>query len=301
MIIIADSGATKTDWLITFTNDRNYKIIKTEGINPFHQTEEKIRDIVFKQFMPEILASANNNCECSCKGTSGNPSEKEGVKIYFYGAGCLPEPSKVIKKILSEAFPDSEITVETDLTGAARALCQHSRGIACILGTGSNSCMYDGEKVADNISPLGYILGDEGSGAYIGKRFIGDCLKKQLPESLKDGFLNEYNLSVSDILRKVYREPQANRFLASVTPYIYNNKSNPHVRKLLKDCFSEFFRRNVLNYNITDDLKINFTGSVAWYFHDEIIETAKDMRLNLGIFMKEPILGLLDFHLSSEN
>ena len=241
MILIADSGATKTDWLINDINKS--EILKTEGINPFHQDENYIRRIIETDLLPQI--------------------EKENIsEIYFYGAGCLPEPAEKIINILQDFFNGTKVHAYTDLMGAARALCGKKPGIACILGTGSNSCMYDGKEITKNVSPLGYILGDEGSGAYLGKKFIADCLKGQLPENIKNDFLRNCGLTVEDILRKVYREPQANRFLASLTPYIYNRKHEAQVKNFLCECFTDFFERNVMKYDTS--LEISFTGSVSW-------------------------------------
>ena len=277
MILISDSGATKTDWLLI--NNGITELIKTEGLNPFHQTEPYIHKIIENSLMPQLKNYKYNE-------------DIDGV--FFYGAGCISEFSMKIKNILEEYFPKAKITAESDLMGAARALCGNNSGIACILGTGSNSCMYDGEKIICNISPLGYILGDEGSGAYLGKRFIADCLKRQLPEYIKEGLMEEYNLTTEDILNRVYRQPQANRFLASITPYIYKAKKDPHVKTFLNDCFAEFFKRNIMEYDTT--LDISFAGSIAWYFQEDIKETAISLGLKTGIFIKEPIWGLKNFH-----
>ena len=197
MILIADSGSTKTDWCIgsSFT-------IQTKGINPFHQSEEVIQQILTNELLPQM------------------PEEVLIDAIYFYGAGCTPEKSPIIQRTLSHCFPQCTIEVNSDLLGAARALCGKSPGIACILGTGSNSCFYDGQQITSNVSPLGYILGDEGSGAVLGKRLVGDCLKKQLPEHICHSFLDTFGLTPAQIIEKVYRQPQANRFLASLTPFL---------------------------------------------------------------------------------
>lgn len=279
MILIADSGATKTDWMIV--SDNITKTIGTEGINPFHQSEDYIRNTIISSFLPQ-LEKEENICKDSIS------------EIYFYGAGCLPEPALKIEKILKECFPKATVQANTDLLGAARALCGRNPGIACILGTGANSCMYDGEKIISNVSPLGYILGDEGSGAYLGKRFISDCLKQQLPEYIKTGLLDEFNLTQADILNKVYREPQANRFLASITTYIYKVRKDPYVKVFLNECFTDFFKRNIMGYDTS--YEISFVGSVAWYFQEYIKEAAEHLGLKIGTFIKEPIWGLKEFH-----
>lgn len=280
MILIADSGATKTDWMIVSGNGAA-RIVNTEGINPFHQSEDHIRRTVNASLLPQM--------------GDGIDTHNDGITaIYFYGAGCLPGYEMKIKEILNETFTNAEVHTETDLMGAARALCGNTAGIVCILGTGSNSCMYDGSRITRNTPSLGYILGDEGSGAYLGKRFMADCLKRQFPEYIRRGFLEEYGLTAEDILDKVYRQPQANRFLASVTPYIHKVRDDSNVRIFLHDCFTEFFRRNIMGYDTA--LDISFAGSVAWYFREEVRESAKEAGLRTGKFMKEPIWGLKEFH-----
>lgn len=277
MILIADSGATKTDWCFgTTLSDR--QTIQTEGINPFHMDKAYIDGIILQQLIPQLPASALSDC----------------TAIHFYGAGCLPERTEGITRTLRNLFPQATVQVNTDLLGAARALCQREPGIACILGTGSNSCLYDGTQIIDNISPLGYILGDEGSGAYLGKRFVGDCLKRQLPGFLAEGLMERYGLTLPNLLEKVYRQPQANRFLASLTPYIYEQREVPEVKEFLKDCFREFFKRNVLLYKRT--WPVSFVGSIAWYFQQEIQESAKELQLPIGRFVKNPIDELSVYH-----
>lgn len=276
MLLLADSGATKTDWYFG-NNPTEGLTIQTEGINPFHQSPAMIRDIMERQLLPSLNASPE-----SCN------------RIFFYGAGCTPSKSKDVARILQDFFPDALVAVESDLLGAARSACKDHAGIACILGTGSNSCLYDGQEIIKNISPLGYILGDEGSGAYLGKRFIADCLKGQLPETLRDGLLEEYGLTTADILDKVYRQPQANRFLAGFTPYIYKHKTERQVHCFLTDCFHEFFRRNVLPYQ--SPLPTSFVGSIAWFFREEIEESAHEMNISTGLFVKSPIEGLKTYH-----
>lgn len=277
MILIADSGATKTDWCFGVTlSDR--QTIHTEGINPFHMDQTCMEEIIRHQLIPQLPASFQPEC----------------TAIHFYGAGCLPERTGGIVHILEHLFPHASVQVSSDLLGAARSLCQREPGIACILGTGSNSCLYDGTQIIGNISPLGYILGDEGSGAYLGKRFVGDCLKQQLPAFLAEGLMERYGLTRADILDKVYRQPQANRFLASLTPYIYEQREVPEVKEFLKDCFTAFFKRNVLLYKRT--WPVSFVGSIAWYFQEEIRESASELHLAIGRFIKSPIDELAAYH-----
>lgn len=279
MILIADSGATKTDWCVGTTLHHS-QIIQTEGINPFHQEADKINLILHNRLLPQLPCS---------------PSDIQTV--FFYGAGCTPDKIEKLSYLLVQAFPHAKVEVHSDLMGAARALCQRQPGIACILGTGANSCLYDGEKITQNIPPLGYILGDEGGGAYLGKRFLGDCIKQQLPSSLLKGLLEEYQLTLPAILDKVYRQPLANRFLASLTPYIYRCKQQPEVHHFLTACFADFFQRNVLSYPGCHQLPVSFTGSIAWYFRPEIEETARKSNLHPSVFIQAPIQELKRFHL----
>lgn len=275
MILIADSGATKTDWYAG-TNPDNGQLIETSGINPFHLKEEDVFRIIREQLVAQ-LANAD-----SC------------TAVYFYGAGCIPEKTAVIRRSLEHFFPRADIQIHTDLLGAARALCGRQPGIVCILGTGSNSCLYDGTQITDNISPLGYILGDEGSGACIGKRFIADCLKRQLPKQVSEDFFREYKLTPADVLDRVYRQPQANLFLSAITPYIYRHKDIPAIQTLLTDCFAEFFRRNVLQY--AQQLPVSFVGSIACIFEQELREAASRCGLQVDKIIKQPIHSLIAYH-----
>lgn len=276
MKLIADSGATKTDWCIG-QDQTNAHIIQTQGINPFHQFSEHIGKVLKEELLPQLKEAENIS------------------QIYFYGAGCTPEKSPIVKEALQALFPQAEIEVKSDLLGAARSLCGKEPGIACILGTGSNSCEYDGEKITSNVSPLGYILGDEGSGAVLGKRLVGDCLKYQLPEYICKAFMEETKLTSAEIIDKVYRQPQANRFLASLTPFLSHHREKPEIQALLVGCFNDFFTRNVMQYDF-QQAKVHFTGSIAWYFQEEVKEAAKKLNIQTGKFIKSPIHGLIAYH-----
>lgn len=276
MRLIADSGATKTDWC--FGQDKeNALMIHTQGINPFHQTKEQIGQVLTSELLPQLGDAANIG------------------HIHFYGAGCTPEKAIIVKEELQTLFPQAEVEVQSDLSGAARSLCGKEQGIACILGTGSNSCEYDGQEMKKQVSPLGYILGDEGSGAYLGKRLVGDCLKRQLPEHICQAFLEETRLTPAEIIEKVYRQPQANRFLASLTPFLSRHREEPEIHTLLVGCFRDFFQRNVMQYNYSS-CQVHFTGSVAWYFQEEVKEAAETLNIHTGKFIKNPIYGLIDYH-----
>ena len=281
MILIADSGSTKTDWCYG-TEISNCKIIQTEGINPFHQSAEKIESIICQGLIPQL----------------GFPL-KRCTAIYFYGAGCLPPKTESIIHVLQNNFPDADIAVDTDLLGAARALCKDNAGIACILGTGSNSCLYDGKQIIQNISPLGYILGDEGSGADLGRRLVADCLKEELSQPLRDRFFARFQLSREQILQAVYKEPFPNRFLASLSPFVAENLDEPEIRLLAVNAFTSFFRRNVLHYPQGET--VHMVGSVAYYYRPVLLEVARSLSLTVGKILSAPVTELVKYHLNAAN
>lgn len=280
MILIADCGSTKIDWCL-LEKTKVAKQIFTCGINAVMTTEEEIRGRIKSELIPELDTLAS-----------------EMRSVFFYGAGCIsPEVCGNVAKALKANLPTAEtVEVYSDLVAAARALCGHEPGIACILGTGSNSCLYDGARVADNVSPLGFILGDEGSGAVLGKLFIGDVLKKQMPQEICARFLDEYDLDLLTIIRRVYREPQPNRFLASITPFLSKNIEVPEIHDMVLNAFKAFFRRNIRNYTNYDSYQINFIGSVAFYFHDVLAEAAEAEGCHLGQVVKSPMPGLIRYH-----
>ena len=280
MILIADCGSTKIDWCV-LNKTIVEKQVFTLGMNAVMLTEEEMRSRFSSELLPELGDIAG-----------------QIDSVYFYGAGCIsPEVCGNVARALKANLPASTtIEVYSDLLAAARALCGHEAGIACILGTGSNSCLYDGKGIADNVSPLGYILGDEGSGAVLGKLFVGDVLKKQLPADISARFLNEYDLDLLGIIRRVYREPQANRFLASLTPFMSKNIDVPQIHELVLNAFRSFFRRNIKNYLNYQEHEVNFIGSIAFNFRPVLEEAAKAEGCRIGKIVKSPMEGLLKYH-----
>ena len=218
--------------------------------------------------------------------------------MHFYTAGVVTTAIKTgLEEFLGRCFKVTEVEVQNDLVASARAACGHEPGIAVIMGTGSNSCYYDGEQIVQNVSPLGYILGDEGSGAVLGKRLVGDCLKNQLPQDICNAFLETFGLTPSTIIEKVYRQPQANRFLASLTPFLSAHREVPQIHELLVSSFTDFFHRNVMQYPY-QDTPVHFVGSIAWHFKEEVQEAAQLLGIHTGKFIQSPIGELQKYHLN---
>lgn len=276
MILIADSGSTKTDWCVA-KDGFTVKRFTTQGINPYHQDEMRINGIVLDELLPQT-------------------GEYKLKKIVFYGSGCRDETIPTLKNILYSAFNNNvEVEIYSDLLGAARAICGHEEGIACILGTGSNSCLYDGKKIVGNIPPLGYILGDEGSGATLGKIFINEIFKNSRMYDLKNEFLQVLKMTEGDIIDRVYRQPMANRFLASLAPFIHSHIERHEVNEIVTENFRQFLLKNVKRYH-RDDLQVSFIGSIAWHFKSQLLQSALEENVYVGSVEKSPMDGLLRYH-----
>lgn len=277
MILIADSGSTKTEWAL-IENGRILKQFFSKGMNPFFQTEDEIKTEIRKSLIPDIDTS-------------------NVTHIHFYGAGCsFPERKAQVKNALVYFFSNAAISVESDLLGAAHALLGNERGIACILGTGSNSCFFDGNDIVENVSPLGYILGDEGSGAAMGKTFVADILKNQLPTTVCEKFLHEYQLTPALILNRVYRQAFPNRFLASFMPFLSANLHEPAIYEIVYNSFLSFLVRNVMQYDY-QNYPASFTGSVAYYFAPVLRKAAADCGVSVHKIEKSPVGGLVQRYL----
>lgn len=278
MILIADCGSTKIDWCL-LKGDEKIAQIFTTGMNALLMTQEEMTECIKEELMPHI-----NNYDVD--------------EIYYYGAGIISDEIKshVVNALKTCITTASRIEVASDLLAAARALCGHTPGVACILGTGSNSCYYDGEKVVDNVSPLGYVLGDEGSGAVLGRRLVGDVLKRQLPEGLCEEFLKEYQLDRNAIIDKVYRKPAANRFLARFAPFLLKHIGDPAVHSLVLSSFVDFFVRNVESYKGYKELPCNFVGSIAHHFKTVLQEAATSRGITIGAIIQDPMEGLIKYH-----
>ena len=279
MKLVVDSGSTKTDWGF-FNTVYDLKAVKTQGINPCHQSEEEIRSIIRNELLPNT-----QNLDLAAI-----------TEVFYYGAGCATRSiCEQMAALLKEFIPNAAIAVDSDMLGAARALCGHAEGVACVLGTGSNSCLYNGKAIEDQVPSLGYILGDEGSSAALGRRLIGDCLKRQLPEAVSREFMERYSLTKESIIESVYRKPLPNRFIAGFAPFVYEKRAIPEVHKMIIQCFSEFFTRNVINYH-KPWLPVHFVGSLAGSFADELRETADSLGMTIGKIEASPMSGLIDYH-----
>lgn len=278
MILIADGGSTTVEWCV-LDEEKIVKRVSTTGMNAMMLGESEMAGIIGRELMPHLQGLAID-------------------EVQYYGAGCLFDNicANVRNAIGANIPAASRITVDTDLLAAARAVCGNKPGIVCILGTGSNSCYYDGTRIADNVPSLGYILGDEGSGAVLGKMLVGDVLKRQMPTELVDKFMKQYSLTPQLILENVYRRPGANRFLASLSPFLAENIEEPSVHRLVLNAFKSFFVRNVEGYSGYKDMPVNFVGSIAESYREVIEEAAKALYITVGVIVKSPMDGLIEYH-----
>lgn len=282
-ILIADSGSTKTDWCL-LTDGETTGEVHTKGMNPFQMTEDEMTTELRTALLPELCRLADTHAPAL-------------AEVYFYGAGCTPEKQPVVERALRTALTiEGRCEVASDMLGAARGICGHEAGIACILGTGSNSCAYDGTALTQNVSPLGFILGDEGSGAVLGRTLIGDVLKHQLPQAVIDSFDATYHLSAAEIIERVYRQPFANRFLASFCPFLKEHISTPQIEALVKEGFRRFLRRNVCQYEGWQRLPIGFNGSIAVEFRPQLEAVLAEEGMHAGRFIRTPMEGLVEYH-----
>ena len=274
--LIADSGSTKTEWCLL--NGNKKKLIDTQGLSPYFLNEAQIKAILEKELLPKIKNSI--------------PAE-----IYFYGTGCSnPNNVRIVKNALRSVFKNSKIVVDHDLMGAAKALCGREKGIACILGTGSNSCFYNGKKIVKNSPGLGYVLGDEGSGAYLGRKVVQYYLYNTFEPDLMDRFKAKFNTNVIEILDAVYKQPLPNRYLASFAVFLKENRGHYMIENIIEDGFNDFFFNHVYKYSESWKMPINFIGSIAYGFKDVLKDMCNSYELQLGKVLKNPIEGLIKYH-----
>lgn len=276
--LIVDSGATKAEWRLH--SGETSKTIFTEGLNPYYHTTESIQEVVKQYVLPKIEGFTID-------------------QIFFYGAGCdEPGRNAVVQKALELYFPDAEIEVKHDLLAAARACFGDKPGIACILGTGANSCLYDGNEIVEHMPSLAFILGDEGSAAYFGKKLINRYFRKELPEELKTSLEESHNMSLKHIMHGLYDGEQKSRFVASYGAFLGDHSQHPYIRKMLREGFHNFITRIVKKYSNAESHEVRFVGSVACAHQELIKEILHEEGLESGLFIQKPLERLVEYHTS---
>jgi len=274
--LIADSGSTKTEWCLL--DGKKKLMVSTQGISPYFLNTEQISSILQKELLPKL-------------------KKKLPDEIFFYGTGCSnPDNVKMVKQAVKLVFPNTPVQVDHDLMGAAKALCGHEKGVACILGTGSNSCFYNGKKIVKNSPGLGYVLGDEGSGTYLGKKVIQYYLYNTFDPDLMDRFNAKFNTNTLEILDAVYKKPLPNRYLAGFASFLAENRGHFMIENIIEDGFNDFFFNHVYKYRESWTMPIHFVGSVAYGFRDVLQDMCASYELQLGKVLKSPLEGLIKFH-----
>ena len=277
--LLADSGATKAEWVLI--HDKKKKTVFTQGISPYFLSTEQIGDVVRQELVGKLK---NTTVE----------------EVHFYGTGCAnPANAKSVQKALKKVFPDALVKVNTDLMAAARAVCGNEKGIASILGTGSNSCYYNGKTIVKNSPGIGYVLGDEGSGAYLGKKVIQYYLYNTFDEDLRARFDAKFVTTGVEILNNVYKKPLPNRYLATFTMFLAENRGHYMIENIIEDGLNDFFFQHLCKYNEVWKFPVNFVGSVADGFKDVIQQLCASYEFELGTILKNPMQGLVKYHAQS--
>lgn len=276
-LLLADSGSTKTDWRLV-EQGSTLLSVRTKGFNPYLLSTEEIVAGIREELLPALNGALTG-------------------QVFFYGAGCgAPDKRAVVASALREVFPLASVDVETDLLGAARALCGNEPGIAAILGTGSNSCVYDGQAIADNRPSLGYVLGDEGGGAAIGKQLLRLFLYGEMDTELRSNFVQRFPIDRNAVLDHIYRQPHPNRYLASFAKFVFQNIGQPQCQSIVIENFRAFFRHHILRYEKAHELPLHVTGSIGFYFSNLLRRVAEEEQVRLGRVTETPIAGLVNFH-----
>ncbi|MBM3921761.1 MAG: N-acetylglucosamine kinase [Sphingomonadales bacterium] len=274
--LIADSGATKTEWCIL--QKGKHRSILTQGISPYFLSTDQIAGVLKKELWPAV-------------------SKLEVAAIYYYGTGCANTTNaRSVKKALQQVFPDAATQVTHDLMGAARGLCGNQKGVACILGTGSNSCYYDGKKIVRNSPGLGYVLGDEGSGAYLGKKVIQYYLYDTFDEDLRARFDATFTTTSAEILESVYKKPFPSRYLAGYARFLAENRGHYMIENIIEDGLNDFFFQHLCKYKEIWKYPVHFTGGVAFGFRDIIKQLCHSYEFELGQILQHPMQGLIQYH-----
>jgi glucosamine kinase len=275
-ILIADSGSTKCEWC--FISNGRKQIINTQGASPYFLNEAQIILMMRGELLPAL-------------------KKKKPAKIYFYGTGCASAVNRgIVRRAIRNIFPDASIEVQHDLTGAARALCGRGKGIVAILGTGSNSGYYNGNKIIHNSPGLGYVLGDEGSGAYLGKKVLQHYLYRTFDKELVKNFNRDYHVNAAAILNDVYKKPLPNRYIASYAMFLKRYRGHYMIENIIEDGLSDFFSIHLSKYPESGRVPVFFTGSVAFGFQDILKELCKVSGWPVGKFLAKPMSGLIAYH-----
>jgi glucosamine kinase len=274
--LIADSGSTKTEWCLL--NDKKKTIIYSQGMSPYFINDVQMEALLKQEVLPHL--------------------KKISVQeIFYYGTGCAnPANVKMVKKALKNIFTGAKIKIETDVDGAAKALCGSEKGIACILGTGSSSCYYNGKRIIKNNPGLGYILGDEGTGAYLGKKVIQYYLYNTFDEDLRSRFDAKFVTNSNEILNAVYKQPLANRYLASFAIFLAENRGHYMIENIIEDGFNDFFYQHIYKFRESWKYPVHFTGGIAYGFKDILVAMCDSYQLQLGNVLRNPMEGLIKYH-----
>ena len=278
MLLIADSGSTKTDWRLIGVDNR-IRVIQTDGFNPYYQTTNQMAITLQNQLLPHVL-------------------NEPITDVFFYGTGCTgPLVNHIVADALRATLPGLQaVEVNSDMLGAARAAAGYEPGIVCILGTGSNACCYDGHQIIRSIQSLGFWLGDEGSGGYLGKTLVRDFFQEHLPADLGEAFQNRYALDRATLLENAYRKPFPNRYFATFTTFLSDHFEHPYVTKLVTDAFVLFLTTYVKRLPEASQWQVHFVGSIAHYFAEPLRQAVKQTGLTIGHILKAPAERLVAFH-----
>jgi N-acetylglucosamine kinase-like BadF-type ATPase len=283
MILIADSGSTVTDWCILDVSSKEKKLFRTGGLNANYLTEKEMQEILFQELKPKLPHSA------ICAITN----------IYFYGTGCSTEKKQEkVRLQLEKLTPNASIVVHHDLVGAAISICGNDMGVACILGTGSNSCVYDGKNIKKTLLSLGYLLGDEGSGTYIGKKILYCYLKNRMPKELSLLFYQKYKKHPEDIIAEMYAAPKTGSYLAQFSHFASEYIEFPYLEDIIKNSFRDFIREQVVQYEEATHYPVGFVGSIAAIFQKQLQAVLEEYNMKMGKIIRNPIDGLAEYHLN---
>ncbi len=277
MILIIDSGSTKSDWVLLKDSGNEY--FSTIGLNPYFHSEELVYNTV-------------------CENEGLNEIKSQISLVFFYGAGCSSkELNKIIENGLQKVFIHAKIHIDHDLKACAYATYEGEPSISCIIGTGSNSCYFDGKEIYEEVPALGYILGDEGSGTYFGKQLLSMYLYKLLPKHIHEAFESQTGLTKDKIVDNVYMQPNANVYLASFMKFIVQFSNDPFVKEMIYEGFKKFIQIHVACYENHKQIKVHFVGSIAHLFRNELNEACKYYQVTLGQTIQKPIDGLINYHI----